>query len=163
MIDSCRGNTYSNIRDKLILMILFDLGIRVSELTHLKFTNVKEEYILIKGQGEKERLLYVSPILKRHIMKYNRAKRKRFSHKKKNEHAKVANVREKIGVSPHTCRHYFLRNGIDIYSLSRLMEHYDTNITSDYLRGLQDAAVLKKGFNLVRCQIYNKNINYSHQ
>lgn len=174
MIDSCRGSTYSNIRDKLILMMLFDLGIRVSELTHLKSANVKEGHILIKGKGDKERFLYVSPILKRQIMKFNRTKKKRFLHKKThdmeeyfflnqsgqqlsrsrinkilNEHAEIAGVREEIRVSPHTCRHYFahaqLRNGIDVYSLSRLMGHYDTSITSDYLKGLQDNDVLQKG------------------
>ncbi|WP_326717323.1 tyrosine-type recombinase/integrase [Vagococcus jeotgali] len=174
ILDSCNGNTYSNIRDKLILMMLFDLGIRVSELTNLRPKNVKESHILIKGKGDKERFLYVSPILKRQIMKFNNAKKQRFSHKKEyeleeyfflnqcgkqlsrsrinkilNEHAKIANVREEIRVSPHTCRHYFahaqLRNGIDVYSLSRLMGHYDTSITSDDLRGLQDNSVLEKG------------------
>lgn len=32
-----------------------------------------------------------------------------------------------------------------IKKLSRLMGHYDTSITSEYLRGLQDDAVLEKG------------------
>ena len=31
--------------------------------------------------------------------------------------------------------HKQLKNGLDIYSLSRLMGHYDTQITSSYLRG----------------------------
>ena len=174
ILGSCNGNTYSNIRDKLILMMLFDLGIRVSELTNLTAKNVKDSHILIRGKGDKERFLYVSPILKRQIMKFNNAKKLRFSNKKEyeleeyfflnqsgeqlsrsrinkilKEHTKTANVREEIRVSPHTCRHYFahaqLRNGIDVYSLSRLMGHYDTSITSDYLRGLQDDAVLEKG------------------
>ncbi|WP_160036560.1 site-specific integrase [Paenibacillus sp. An7] len=43
-------------------------------------------------------------------------------------------VRKEIQCSPHDCRHYFaqkqIRNGIDIYSLSRFMGHYDTQITS---------------------------------
>lgn len=41
ILESCTGSTYSNIRDKLILMMLFDLGIRVSELTHLKTMNIR--------------------------------------------------------------------------------------------------------------------------
>lgn len=174
IIESCTGNTYSNIRDKLIIMMLFDLGIRISELTHLKPINIKDTHILIKGIRDKERFLYVSSILKRQIMKFNRTKNKRFSHKKLheiedyfflnqsgeqlsrsrinkilNEHAKIVGVREEIRVSPHNCHHYFahaqLRNGIDVYSLSRLMGHYDTSVTSDYLRGLQDDTVLEKG------------------
>ena len=174
ILESCKGNSYSNIRDKLILMMLFDLGIRVSELTHLKESDIKENHILIHGKGDKERFLYISPILRKQIIKFKYSKKNRFiqklSHelddyffinqsgkqlsrsrinKIPNEHAEKANVRDEIRVSPHTCRHYFahaqLRNGLDVYSLSRLMGHYDTSITSEYLRGLNDRDVLVKG------------------
>nr|WP_244951076.1 site-specific integrase [Rummeliibacillus suwonensis] len=56
------------------------------------------------------------------------------------EHGRNVGVRKEIRCSPHDCRHYFaqkqLRNGIDVYSLSRLVGHYDTQITSEYLRFL---------------------------
>lgn len=174
ILESCTGSTYSNIRDKLILMMLFDLGIRVSELTHLKTMDIRENHILIRGKGDKERFLYISPILRKQIIKFKATKKERFKHKLSfelddyffinqcgkqlsrsrinkilNEHAEKANIREEIRVSPHTCRHYFahaqLRNGLDVYSLSRLMGHYDTSITSEYLRGLKDNDVLVKG------------------
>lgn len=174
ILSSCNGRTYSNIRDKLILMMLFDLGIRVSELTNLKNTSIKDNHILIHGKGDKERALYISPILKKQVIKFNTIKKERFAHKASyelddfffinqsgkqlsrsrinkilNEHAENSNIRSEIRVSPHTCRHYFahaqLRNGIDVYSLSRLMGHYDTSITSEYLRGLDDESVLVKG------------------
>lgn len=85
ILETYNGNTYSNIRDKLILMMLFDLGIRISELTNLTAKNVKDSHILIKGKGDKERFLYVSPILKRQMIKFNNAKKRRFSHKKQPE------------------------------------------------------------------------------
>lgn len=53
----------------------------------------------------------------------------------------IAKVRESIRVSPHTCRHYFaqsqLKNGLDIYSLSRLLGHDIVIITKRYLQGLE--------------------------
>jgi site-specific recombinase XerD len=65
------------------------------------------------------------------------------------EHCKNAGVRKEVRCSPHDCRHYFaqkqLRNGIDIYSLSRLMGHFDTQITSKYLRGLEQEDILQIG------------------
>ena len=49
---------------------------------------------------------------------------------------------EGVRVSPHTCRHYFaqsqLKNGIDVYSLSRLMGHGNIMITQRYLNSMRD-------------------------
>lgn len=60
-----------------------------------------------------------------------------------------AGVRDEVRCSPHDCRHYFaqkqLRNGIDVYTLSRLLGHYDTSITAKYLRGLSQEDVLDAG------------------
>ena len=52
-----------------------------------------------------------------------------------------------VRVSPHTCRHTFahlqLKNGLDLYSLSRLMGHENVAITQRYLEGIRDDQVLK--------------------
>ena len=62
--------------------------------------------------------------------------------------ATTANVRDNIRSSPHTCRHYFaqcqLRNGIDVYSLSRLMGHNNIKITQRYLSSLNDSDIVEK-------------------
>ena len=50
----------------------------------------------------------------------------------------ITNVRKEIRCSSHTCRHYFvqfqLRNGLDIYSLSRLLGHESFVITKRFLQ-----------------------------
>ena len=57
-------------------------------------------------------------------------------------------VRTEIRCSPHTCRHYFaqaqLRNGLDVYSLSRLLGHEDISITKRYLQGLNDRNIVER-------------------
>lgn len=57
-----------------------------------------------------------------------------------------AKVRRDIRCSPHTCRHYYaqaqLRNGLDVYSVSRLLGHEDITITKRYLQSIQDEQVL---------------------
>ena len=59
---------------------------------------------------------------------------------------KGVGVHRDIRVSPHTCRHTFaqmqLKNGLDLYSLSRLMGHSNIGITQRYLEGLKDGEVL---------------------
>ena len=60
-----------------------------------------------------------------------------------------ANVRKEIRCSPHTCRHYYaqaqLKNGLDVYSLSRLLGHETVNVTKRYLEGIKDTEVLELG------------------
>ena len=51
----------------------------------------------------------------------------------------------------YTCRHYFaqaqLRNGLGIYSLSRLLGHEDISITKRYLQGLEDRNIVEISVN----------------
>lgn len=60
-----------------------------------------------------------------------------------------AEVREEIRCSPHDCRHYFaqkqIKQGIDVYSLSRLLGHSSIDITTQYLRGLQMDDIINIG------------------
>lgn len=174
MIRECEGRTYSNIRDKLMLMLLFDCGLRVSELVGIKPGDINRNGILVRGKGSKQRLMYISPSVKRQMNKYKVAKEKRFSkwdpeeledyyflsqtgrkvtrtriNQILKEVGQNAGVRAGIRCCPHDCRHYFaqkqLRNGIDIYSLSRLLGHYDTTTTATYLKGLDDEIIVRNG------------------
>ena len=60
---------------------------------------------------------------------------------------KAVSVSEDIRVSPHTCRHTFahlnLKNGIDLYTLSRLLGHESVSITQRYLEGITDEGVIR--------------------
>ncbi|MEK4037261.1 site-specific integrase [Paenibacillus sp. FSL L8-0493] len=174
IINDLKEETYSNVRDKLILIMLFDTGIRVSELCNIKSDDIARRHILIHGKGSKQRLVYISNIMRKYMRKYEALKQERFIKRLEDEiencyfldqsavrlsrsrinkilkeHCNNAGVRKEVRCSPHDCRHYFaqkqLRNGIDIYSLSRLMGHFDTQITSKYLRGLEQEDILQIG------------------
>ncbi|MET3196942.1 tyrosine-type recombinase/integrase [Gottfriedia sp. OAE603] len=174
ILNDVKEETYSNVRDKLILIMLFDTGVRVSELCDIKLDDIASGYILIHGKGSKQRLVYISRVMRKYMRKYEQMKKERFKHKNIDEieyyyfldqsalrlsrsrinkilkeHCANAGVRKEVRCSPHDCRHYFaqkqLRNGIDIYSLSRLMGHFDTQITSKYLRGLEQEDILNIG------------------
>lgn len=174
IINDIKEETYSNVRDKLILICLFDTGIRVSELCSIKNSDVARRHILIHGKGSKQRLVYISNIMRKYMRKYEEMRQERFKkrmydeiedyyfldqsavklsrsriNKILKEHCNNAGVRKEVRCSPHDCRHYFaqkqLKNGIDVYSLSRLMGHFDTQITSKYLRGLEQDDILHIG------------------
>jgi len=61
---------------------------------------------------------------------------------------KGCNVSPDVRVSAHTFRHtyaqYQLKNGLDLYSLSRILGHENISITQTYLNSMKDIDVLEQ-------------------
>jgi integrase/recombinase XerD len=174
MLNVYKMNTYMQARNKLILMMFIDTGIRATELCQLTHNDIFETTIRIHGKGNKHRYIYISPMLKKYMIKYERIKNAHFkdSIQEYNNYflsyrgkpltveavervvrlaGEKAKVRKIIRCSPHTLRHTFgqqqLRNGLDLYSLSRLMGHEDIQITKRYLQSIEDEKIIEIGRN----------------
>ncbi|MCI2160964.1 MAG: tyrosine-type recombinase/integrase [Oscillospiraceae bacterium] len=172
MINYYSGYDYLNTRNKTIMCMFFDTGIRLNELITLTDEQVHADYILIHGKGDKERVVPKSPYLSKWLFKYKNVRNSYFEYRAIKYHnvflskngrpltseaierlVKIAgaacDVNKNIRCSPHTCRHTFaqmqLKNGLDIYALSRLMGHENISITQRYLEGLKDREVLTAG------------------
>lgn len=170
MLSVYNYSNYMNARNKAILTMLFDTGIRNTELCLIKNSDIKSTTILIHGKGNKERFVPISPYLKKVMIKYERIRNNYLKNKNViydnyflssrykqltdcsidriiKQAGKVAKVRETIRCSAHTARHWYaqtqIKNGLDVYSLSRVLGHESVNITKVYLQGLQDAEILK--------------------
>ena len=149
-------------------MVLFDTGIRVAELINMMPEQIQDGYFIIHGKGRKERVVPLSPFVAKWLGKYMAVRKSHFEYKfaannvflSKNgkplteegiskflkSTAKAVNVNPNVRVSPHTLRHTFaqqqLKNGIDLYSLSRLLGHTNISITQRYLNSMEDAHIL---------------------
>lgn len=169
MIGAFNYKTYLSARNKLILAIAFDTGARNAEICDMMCQDIRDNVILIHGKGNKERAVPLTPYLKKVMLKYDRIRKEYFLDKslyydnyllsrtgrplttealervfrKANEKAKV---RDTVRCSPHTARHYYaqtnLKNGLDVYSLSRLLGHENINITKRYLQSIQDQSIV---------------------
>ena len=161
-------NDYMSIRNRMIIMLLFDTGIRVSELMNMKPDQIQENYIVVYGKGRKERVVPRNPMVSKWLMKYMAARDKYFACRVSQDYlflskngkkltteavnkllkvaAEAVGVNPVVRVSPHTCRHTFahqqLKNGLDLYSLSRLLGHESVAITQRYLEAIRDSQVL---------------------
>ena len=170
MLKVYKFNSYISARNACIMAMLFDTGIRNSELCHIKTIDIKSNAILIFGKGNKERFVPITPSLAKIMLKYEQKRsifvKERYEHQYYflSQKGKLltpeaiervvktcgheANIRKDIRCSPHTCRHYYaqaqLRNGLDVYSVSRLLGHDDIGITKRYLQSLEDADVLSR-------------------
>ena len=163
-------STFLSARNKMVLAIAFDTGARNTEICEIKREDIRENVILLHGKGNKERHVPISPYLKKVMLKYERMRDYYFDDKiihdtnyllsrtgrpltKEalehifNQANQKAKVRDNIRCSPHTARHYFaqacLRNGLDLYSVSRLLGHENINITKRYLQSLEDHNIVE--------------------
>ena len=166
ILDNCRGADYLAIRDAAIITTLIETGIRCWELCCIQPKDVFEDHIVIQGKNHKRRVVPITPHLKKALLRYDRVKEGYFAYKNTEEYYFLSNTGRKLtnsgmehmvkrrgkGVegyrmSPHTFRHTFaqmsLKQGRDLYSLSRQLGHENLQITSIYLRSLQDEEIIK--------------------
>lgn len=165
-----QGHDFLTIRNKVIMMVLIDTGIRLSELTGLTEPQIKTDYIIVKGKGNKERVVPKSPLLGKWLVKYLAVRKSYFAYRiipdivflSKNakpltntmidhivkEAGRACDVASDVRISAHTFRHTYaqfqLKAGVDIYTLSRLLGHESISITQTYLNGMRDREVLKQ-------------------
>lgn len=146
MANYYQGYDYLTIRNKVIMLLLIDTGIRLSELIGLTEEQIKLDYIIIRGKGNKERVVPKSPMLSKWLIKFLAVRRSYFAYRVIPDNVflsrnarpltttMVDNIVKKAGkdcdvsadvrVSAHTFRHTYahfqLKSGLDLYSLSRL-------------------------------------------
>lgn len=145
-------------RNKAIIETLYGSGVRVSELTGLKLSNIyaDEGYMQVEGKGNKQRLVPVSPVALQQIGLWL-ADRKLLNIKKGNEDflflnnrgsrltramifeivkqlSELAGIRKPV--SPHTFRHSFathlLENGANLRVIQQLLGHESITTTELY-------------------------------
>ena len=169
LIHHYKGVKYLDIRNRAILMILFDTGIRITELLDMRLEQIQENYFLIHGKGRKERIVPKSAEVGKWLVKYISIRESYFWYRSIDDYvflskngkrlteeaiskfmkqaAHNVGVNSIVRVSPHTCRHTFahqqLKNGLDLYSLCRLLGHESIAITQRYLEAIQDTQVLE--------------------
>jgi len=146
-------------RNKAIIETLYSCGLRVSELVNLKFSQLyfDEGFIRVVGKGNKERLVPVSPSVKKEIQIYNDSFRRHQKIQPGNENIVFLNRRgaqltrvmiftiikrlaEQIGmkksISPHTFRHSFathmLEGGANLRAIQEMLGHESITTTEIY-------------------------------
>lgn len=165
ILNQFKKNCFADYRDSLIIRVLYDCGLRVSEATSLKTSDIDTEKNLLKvfGKGHKERLVPFGRGVKREIFKYL-SKREQvvpkdidegylFSTREgtallpRNVLRKIVIVGKRAGIegkrlSPHTFRHSFAKQylmaGGDLFSLQQIMGHSSLLSTRKYITLLTD-------------------------
>ena len=164
----CSGKSTLDIRNRAILSIFLDTGLRVSELASLTMDDIdfdNASLLIRQGKGGKQRVVRIGVKAQKILWKYITLYRKGYSNSlflnRSGETLDVVGikilikrmgVRAKVKVHPHKIRHTFaisfLRAGGDVFSLQYLLGHSTLQMTQRYLQSLNanDAANAHKKF-----------------
>ncbi len=158
IIKSIPLDTPLNIRNRLIIELLYASGLRVSELVNLKISdiNMSNREIRVLGKGSKERITYYGEYAEEILNLYLDEARIELIKNKKHDYLIVNKLGDKITsrsieniinktiedlaikhhISPHVLRHTFatdlLNNGADLKSVQELLGHSSLSTTQIY-------------------------------
>ena len=138
----------ANLEEKLLISMLYGLGLRISELAILKLDDIKGKWIQIQGKGNKVRELPLLDELQQLIRQYRKQTHpKKYLFEKGNAPMNVAQLRyimtklfkaAGIKATPHQLRHSFathlLNNGARIADVSELLGHETMATTQVYTK-----------------------------
>jgi integrase/recombinase XerD len=146
----------SSDRNRAIILLMLDTGVRASELCDLKIEDLdnRNNRVYVKhGKGAKERMLPISPRTSQMIWRYLAARKDTrpdaplFSSKLNRSMTRVklaemfASVGDRAGVPnfhPHRLRHTFsimyLRNGGNVFTLQTILGHSGLEMVRHYVK-----------------------------
>ncbi|RYD70812.1 MAG: site-specific tyrosine recombinase XerD [Sphingobacteriales bacterium] len=159
LIDSIDASKPEGMRNKAIIEVLYGCGLRVTELTELKISNLypQIEFIKVIGKGNKERIIPIGSVALKLLDIYLHQIRVHVKIKKGNEDfiflnrfgAKLSritifNLIKSLAVqsgihktiSPHTLRHSFathlIEGGADLRAVQEMLGHSSITTTEIY-------------------------------
>jgi len=165
----CFPKTTTGARNTAIVLLMLDCGLRLSEVTTLKTSdiNMQKGYLTVMGKGRKARIVPVGLKVRRALMGYLH---KRFTtglpadnefifltrHRKPMTIACIASLMARLKkdaniprLHAHLFRHTYATNFLvhglgDIYELSRLLGHSDLKVTTAYLQLASYYTIIEK-------------------
>jgi integrase/recombinase XerD len=153
ILAACDGKHWLRLRDKALCLLLLDTGLRIHEAHALTVGDAKQEVLLIRGKGGKQRVVFLSAEVRLAIRRYLTACPYNLTDESPlwwgrygaltlhGLKTAVRYVGKRAGLkrrlSPHAFRRTFatwsLRNGIDLEHLRQLMGHSDYTVLRQYL------------------------------
>lgn len=153
-------STSEGERNRAMLELLYSCGLRVSELTNLKISDLffEEGFIKVTGKGDKQRFVPIGKSTEKYVLIYKEQIRSHLNIQKGFEDTLFLNRRGKQltramiftiikdlalkinlnkTISPHTFRHSFathlLENGADLRSIQLMLGHESITTTEVYM------------------------------
>mgnify|MGYP001088981061 CR=1 FL=1 len=158
ILDTCKGRDFVSLRDRAIIYLLLDTGLRANEAVMLDVADldtIRGNILVRCGKGRKPRTVFIGKKTRKVVRAYLRERTsdnpalwlteggERMAYEGMRQ--MVRRRSERAGVaqpSLHSFRRFFalayLRNGGDIFTLQKLMGHSDLQILRRYLNQIDE-------------------------
>ena len=153
ILQACEGKNWLRLRDKALILLLLDTGLRIHEAHKLTVADAMQDAVLIRGKGGKQRVVFLSHEVRLAIRRYLKACPYALTGNAPLWWGKngaltlhgllevIQKIGKRAGLPKHLGAHVFrrtfatwsLRNGIDLEHLRQLMGHSDYTVLRQYL------------------------------
>jgi len=157
LLEQANPKTFLGLRNKVLMLLMLDSGLRLSETLHLKLRDVDMAggTVLVMGKGRKERRVPFAKVTRQGLDVFLAARRRivvpsellfisRDGRELTSRHIQIMIKRygERAGihgvrVSPHTLRHtcatQYILNGGDPFSLQNILGHTTLEMVRNYV------------------------------
>jgi len=153
LLNTPNENSFIGLRNKVMISLMLNLGLRLSEVANLKPEDINVEtgtLMVVQGKGGRDRILGIPDYLKPLLRKWNKKrlqnkyyfttfKGKRVGARYIQDMVKrvVRNARITKNISPHSLRHTYAteyyRQTKDLETLRRILGHTDISTTTIYI------------------------------
>jgi integrase/recombinase XerD len=146
---------FSGTRDYLMMLLLLDTGLRISEAMCIKLKDIDRAHssITVMGKGSKERTVHFGQVVRRamnqylerrgdlgtdylFVTEYGQPMQSRMAQGQITRYGRLAGI-QGVRVSPHTFRHTFAKNWIvnggDVFSLQKMLGHTTMEMVRRYV------------------------------
>lgn len=168
VLDRLKGRDYYTVRNKTILILLIETGVRNSELCNIRLQDLSEGSIRIMGKGRKVRYVPITKALSLQLRLFKRV-RDTFLKGSSNEYLFLSRIQAQltrntlleiikkqifkgldssVATNVHNFRRYYAQamlDNVDLYTVSKLLGHTDIKTTERYVRGMEDSKLIEKG------------------
>ncbi len=147
------SDSFFGLRDRLLIMLFYQTGMRLSEIINLKDSSIRNGEIKVLGKRNKERIIPISNNVRKVIQEYLLQKvtqfpnsnyffitdsgnkmYEKFVYRKVNYYLSLVSSKQKK--SPHILRHTFathmLNNGADLNAIKEILGHENLSATQVY-------------------------------
>jgi len=164
LLDLCSGNRFLELRNRAIILMFIDTGLRLFELADIQLHHIDldKETIRVMGKGAKERIVRIGKNTQKALLRYLLVRKDDYpclwiteerkpmskagiqiAMRRLSQRAGITDAKPGVHTYRHTAAINYLRNGGDQFTLQIMLGHSSLEMTRRYVSSLGAEDMIK--------------------